>query len=902
MPVIINFGDATTQGNTTLQQNLTIQGVSSTFTGNIYASSLTVGIGNAAVPFGNIWTYTANVSVINAATINAFVGIGTTVAGATLQVRGNLFASNALTTTNIFATNVNVSTTNTLAIYGQSGQVGVGTSTSLGATLQIQGNLFASNALSTTNIFATNVNVSTTNTLAIYGPSGQVGVGTSTGLGASLQVQGNIWSSNSLNTTNIFATNLNVSTANITSLVIPSFVVQGNLYASNAVQTTNVFATNVNATTMNVLSLFSPSGQIGIGTSTSLGATLQIQGNLYASNSITAPSVFYTTSNVLGTANIGSLVVTSNIGIGTSPVGNALEVFGNAYISNALTTTNLVSTALNVVSLNTATFIATSNGGIGTIAAGNALSVAGNVWVGNLVQTTNIVATTVNVGGTLNVASIFSPAGLGIGTTTASRTTVYVLGNVYVSNAFTTTNVVATTLNVTTANITSLFNVNPFSISSSNITTVNTASIYGQSGFVGINTSTNLGATLQVQGNIYASNSVSTPNVFATQLYYGEDLFKRGPYLTPSVANSATIQAWISATVNASAQPTQSWWATSSKPVYGNVASGPKGSTDYGGSVLLPDGRVLFVPQNASNIGIYNPATCLFSSIVVPGIDTAINKFRSGVLVPNGNVVFIPWSSSNVGVFNPLTYKYSNVQVGAAAAGGGLRFQGGVVAPTGNVVMVPRDSANIGIFNPTTLTMTNVGPIAGQGLSLFGAGVLLPNGNVIMSPLGTGANIGVYNSYSLVASGFSNVGPIASSGTWEGAVLAPNGNVIFPGTSSSNIVVYNPTFTTITAGAFSNIPTNADGTNRFQGGCLLPSGNIVCCPSDTSNVGLVDPVALTYSNCTPVSTATAKFFGCTLVPSGQVIFTPGTSANVGVLNTMVPAGPEFCLNPFFNKL
>jgi hypothetical protein len=288
--------------------------------------------------------------------------------------------------------------------------------------------------------------------------------------------------------------------------------------------------------------------------------------------------------------------------------------------------------------------------------------------------------------------------------------------------------------------------------------------------------------------------------------------------------------------------------------------------------------------------------------VAVPGITAQVNKFRSAVLVPNGNVVFIPWQNSNVGLFNPVSYQYSNVQVGAAGAGNNLRFQGGVLSPTGNVIMVPRDSANIGVFNPTTLAMTNVGPIAGQGASLFGAGVLLPNGNLVMSPLSS-PNIGMYNTFSLSVTGFSNVGPIASTGTWETAVLAPNGNVIFPPASSTNVVVYNPTFVSspITAGAISNVQLTLDGANRIQGGCLLPSGNIVCCPADTSNLGIFDPISLTYSNCVQLSAQGAKFYGCSLAFNGQVVFVPSASTNVSVLNTMVPAPREFCLSPFFNK-
>jgi hypothetical protein len=173
-----------------------------------------------------------------------------------------------------------------------------------------------------------------------------------------------------------------------------------------------------------------------------------------------------------------------------------------------------------------------------------------------------------------------------------------------------------------------------------------------------------------------------------------------------------------------------------------------------------------------------------------------------------------------------------------------------------------------------------------------------------MSPLATTCNIGMYNTALFTAAAFTNVGPIASSGTWESAVLAPNGNVIFPPSSSTNVVVYNPTFVSspIAAAGYSNVQTyQSGGTNYFQGGTLLPSGNVIFTPTDASNVGMFDPGTLTYSNCA-YTPAAGKFFGCTLVPDGRVVFCPASSANVGVLNTMVPAGKEFCMSPFFNKL
>jgi len=424
-----------------------------------------------------------------------------------------------------------------------------------------------------------------------------------------------------------------------------------------------------------------------------------------------------------------------------------------------------------------------------------------------------------------------------------------------------------------------------------NITTLNTVSIYGQSGSLGIGTATNLGATLQVQGNVFASNGFQVSNLtLGGTIYYNEDLFKRGPYLLPTPSNAVTIQAWISATCNASSQPTKSWWATSPTPVYGNVTTGPT-SSGYQGGVLLPDGRILFCPYGTSSVGIYNPATGLFSSIVSTGAQVPVNSFTSPVLLPTGNVIFTPLiSKSNIVTYNPLSLTLSNSYLPRAG------FVGAVLDPTGNVAMMPFGTgSNVGSYNPTLGTFSNIVKVGNDG-TMAGA-VLLPNGNVVGIP-GTNSNIIQYNPLTNPPI-VSNSASLGGSGTgkFSGGVLAPNGNVImvpYSGTATSNIGVFNPsTF------AYSNITTGT-GTQAFAGGVLLASGNVVMAPFNSSNVGMFDPVALQYSNCT-LSGASGGFTGATLLPSGQVVFVPYNSANVGVLNTMVPAQKEFCLSPYFNK-
>jgi len=517
------------------------------------------------------------------------------------------------------------------------------------------------------------------------------------------------------------------------------------------------------------------------------------------------------------TINATSVFGTSGyVGVGTTdPSGTSLLVFGNIYASNALQTPNVYAAMANVTTVNTASLtVSTMTQGLLT--------------VGNAVTTTNVVAQLINAL-TINCLGTFSASNLALNSSDPQGSTLYVNGNAYVSNSVTTTNVYTASANV------SLLNYGTLAVGAYSA------------------------LTFTVQGNLSVGNNLTTQT-----LYYGEDLFKRGPYLQPSPANGPTIQAWISATCNASSQPVRSWWATSASPAFGNVGAT---SGSWFGNLLLPDGRVLFIPSSGGNLGFFNPVTGLFSTTKF-----GPSGFRGGVLTPNGNVVLVP-SSSNVVILNPLTGAYSNVPTGSS-------FQGGVLTPTGNVVMAPVLSGNIGLVNPLTLSYSNLGPIWSN---LAGA-VLLPNGNVFFG--GQGANSAMYNT-SCVASplggNFTNV--FTGTSNIQSVVLAPNGNVIGLPAQGGNIVCVN---------VFSSSNVACGGS--FMGGCLLPSGNLICASWKTANVGMFDTSALTFSNLTGAATGP----GATLIQDGRVVFGP-VSGNVGLLSTMVPADPAWVLSPFFNK-
>jgi hypothetical protein len=392
-------------------------------------------------------------------------------------------------------------------------------------------------------------------------------------------------------------------------------------------------------------------------------------------------------------------------------------------------------------------------------------------------------------------------------------------------------------------------------------------------------------ASLVLQGNLYVANTMTVTNVYANSLYYSTDLVKQAPYLQANVANAISIQNWVSATTNLAKN---SWWSVSAKPSFGNVASGPVAST-LSGAALMVDGRVVFSPAGAARVGIFNPMTNQYTA-VTPAGDTPTGTYSSSVVLPTGNVVMIPLGSSNVGTFNPSALRFSNaIQTGGT-------FFGGVLDPLGNVAMMPAAStSNIGTFNPVLGTFSNVTGTRFDG-TMRGA-VLLPNGNVICVP-GTNANIVQFNPFS---GAFSNALPLGGSGTakFSGAVLTPNGNVVFvpsSGSATSNVGVLNPSALT-----WANVTTST-GLSAFSGGCLLPTGNVVMVPFNSANVGMFDTVTLAFSNSTLVGGAgLGSFVGGSLIPDGRVVFCPAASANVGALGTLTPVGREFCLAPYFNK-
>jgi hypothetical protein len=123
---------------------------------------------------------------------------------------------------------------------------------------------------------------------------------------------------------------------------------------------------------------------------------------------------------------------------------------------------------------------------------------------------------------------------------------------------------------------------------------------------------------------------------------------------------------------------------------------------------------------------------------------------------------------------------------------------------------------------------------------------------------------------------FSSNSVSGTSGNYQGGVLAPNGKIYCIPSGASTVGVIDPvanTFTTPVSGS-------APGGGAYAGGVLAPNGKIYCVPNAATSVGVIDPVANTF---TTFGSGTG-YFGGVLAPNGKIYCIPCVATSVGVID------------------
>ena len=767
---------------------------------NIWAANSVTGTNGF---FTNLITNLANVATLNVGVLENVTNI-------------NVIASNTLTS-NIQTANVQLANIVSLNVSG-------GANISYLNVFQ-QGNYYSSN-LVTANIQTANTQLANTVCLNVSG-------------GANISYlnvfqQGNYYSSN-LVTANIQTANtqlantvsLNVSGgANISYLNVFQ---QGNYYSSNLI-TANIQTTNVvteNAQFMNV-----SSNLISIGTSIISGTYKQSFNFTVAAGTGSYTNVFSiidgpfssgnyvlniemaTRGTVSGTSGAKTYIITClyNLGGGTwlrllpiaDPGGagqislDALCSGGTTYIraTTSYTTTEIISVG---ISLSTST---------------SSLASPSVTVLHNLANQTGTGATN---SGFWPTTVLTERAGF-VGVYTQSPTAnLQVTGNIYASNALTTTNVITTSANISYGTISTLANIQTANIVTSNIQTANTVtsnilnlnvSTGSNTTYLTVSTLANVASANLVTANLNFSNTV-TANILNLNVSTGSNT----TYLTVStLANVQTSNTIVSNVQNLNvytgANTTYLTVSTLANAVSANIVTGNLNSSNT-------------VTANILNLNVSTGSNTTYLTV-----STLAN-------VSSANLVTANLNSSNTVTANILNLNVST--------GSNTTYL--TVSTLANVSSANLVTANIQTANTQLANTVNLNVSGGANISYLN---VFQQGNYYSSNLVTAnvqtANTQLANTVSLNVSGGANISylNVFQQGNYYSSNLV-TANIQTANTQLANTVSLN-----VSGGA------NISYLNVFQQGNYY-SSNLVTANIQTANVQLANIVSLNVSGGANVS-------------------------------------------------
>jgi hypothetical protein len=438
------------------------------------------------------------------------------------------------------------------------------TTPSLSTTLYVLGNVYATNSLVTTNVFASLANITSSNITTQN--VGTINVFTGANV-TQLVVSGLA----NLSTSNIVT--LNAASANITTGNIGFFTVWGlaNLFSANAV-TLNTASANVTSGNVGSLNVFTGANVTQL--------TVSGLSNLFSANAVT----LNTASANVTSGNVGSLNVFTGANVTQLTVSGLANLFsanavtlntasanvtsGNVGSLNVFTGANVtqltVSGLANIFSANVLTAnITTANTGLVIASTGfSGTAFTGGTFQGTTFSGTTITASTAFLGGTVSGTTItattgFSGAAFTGGTfqgSTMSGTTITAstgfTGASFTGGTFQGSTMSGTTITASTGFTGAAFTGGTFQGLSANVQTLNTASANVTSGnvgslnvFTGANITTLTVSTISniVSANILTANllsaNIQTQNVSFLNVSLGANITT----LTGTLANIATL-------------------------------------------------------------------------------------------------------------------------------------------------------------------------------------------------------------------------------------------------------------------------------------------------------------------------------------------------------------------------
>lgn len=238
--------------------------------------------------------------------------------------------------------------------------------------------------------------------------------------------------------------------------------------------------------------------------------------------------------------------------------------------------------------------------------------------------------------------------------------------------------------------------------------------------------------------------------------------------------------------------------------VFTGTSAAPSGRIN--GFIKGPDGRFYTVPRTTTRIEIYIPLTSSFVNGPLHGQTTNDSgglggAFWNAVVTPFGKIIYIPAEATTIGIYDIATNTFSNSSYAGPIA---KMFRGACLAPNGKVILAPHgwNSVNrVGIYDPIADTF-QLGANTQTNVN-YRQAILTPSGKIVFIPTGiretvpfqyltNGGNFGIYDPFNDTFS-LSVLNPYGNVDPFGGGCLLPNGKIILgaaKSTTNANITLF----------------------------------------------------------------------------------------------------------------